>query len=74
MKETPLNQEIVLERINEMQRDLELLKREVICRFASPAQTQYPKPSLFGSVKGQDVTEAMVEEAKHSLFQDLEDI
>lgn len=30
--------------------------------------------SLYGSVKGGDITEEMIDEAKRSLFRDLEDI
>jgi len=32
------------------------------------------KPSLFGSVRGGDVTEKMIQESKHNLFKKLNNL
>lgn len=63
MAEEKLN---ILEKISDIQRILELLKRDFIKE--SKLFRQKKKISLFGSVKGGDVTEEMVEEAKRALF------
>ena len=60
-----------LKKIDDTQRQLELLKRELM---KSIQPTKVKKPSLFGSVKGGEVTEEMIEEAKRSLFRELRDI
>lgn len=64
--------EVILERIEEIQRELELLKRDLI-RNIKPHERK-KTASLYGSVKGVDITEEMIEEAKKSLFRDLEDL
>ena len=72
MGKTLLDTERFLKRIDAMQRQLELLKRELV-RNIQPAKRKV-KVSLYGSVKGGDVTEEMVEEAKRSLFRELRDL
>jgi len=72
MGKTLLDTERFLKRIDAMQRQLELLKRELV-RNIQPTKRKV-KVSLYGSVKGGDVTEEMVEEAKRSLFRELRDL
>lgn len=67
-----LDTERLLKRIDAVQRQLELLKRELV-RSVQPTKRR-AKASLYGSVKGGDVTEEMIDEAKRSLFRDLRDI
>lgn len=62
----------ILKRINQIQRSLDLLRRDLIKEIKLPGKGE--RVSLFGSVKGGDVTEEMVEEAKHHLFREIEDI
>jgi hypothetical protein len=64
--------EAILERISEIQRELELLKRDLIRNSVAPRRSG--ASSLYGAVKGGDITEQMIEEAQHSLFRDLEDL
>jgi hypothetical protein len=66
------SQENLLERVDILQRELEYLKRGIVRNIATPPRRgAEPKPSLFGSVRGGDITEEMVEEAKRNLFRDL---
>lgn len=62
----------ILQRLRRLEREVELLRREVFRSYASPTKTT--SRSLFGSIRGGDITEGMVEEAKKSLFRDLSDI
>lgn len=72
MSKALLDTKRFLRRIDSMQRQLELLKRELV-RSIQPTRRKV-KPSLYGNVKGGDVTEEMIEEAKRSLFRELRDI
>ncbi|MEW6608483.1 MAG: hypothetical protein AB1414_13740 [bacterium] len=69
---TILTLENVLSRVDNMERDLEILKRDFILVFKP--STKKTKPSLYGSIKGGDVTEEAIEKAKQSLFRNLKDI
>ena len=62
----------VLKRIGDLEREIEYLKRDLMHLRLEEKPKQ--KPSLFGSVRGGDVTEEMIEEAKKDLFRELEDI
>lgn len=62
----------ILKRIGEVQKSLEVLKRDLI-KVIKPRR-RAKRISFFGSVKGGDVTEEMIEEAKRALFRDLGDI
>ena len=59
----------ILKRIDELQKGLELLRQDIIKMIKT---SQKKKISLFGSVKGDDITEEMIEEAKHHLFRGFE--
>ncbi len=59
-----------LRRIEDLQRELEYLKRDLLRVKTEPKE----KPSLFGSVHGGDITEEMIEEAKKDLFKGLENL
>lgn len=62
----------VLKRIGYLEREIEYIKRDLMHLRLEEKPKQ--KPSLFGSVRGGDVTEEMIEEAKKDLFRELEDI
>ncbi len=72
MSQALLDTERFLKRVDTMQRQLEFLKRELV-RSIQPTKRNV-KASLYGSIQGGDVTEAMIEEAKRSLFRDLGDL
>jgi len=72
MSKAILDTERFLERIEKTQRQLDLLKRELM-RSIQPTRMRV-KSSLYGSVKGGDITEEMIEEARRSLFRELRDI
>jgi len=54
----------VLKRIGDLEREIEYIKRDLMHLKEKPKQ----KPSLFGSVRGGDITDEMIEEAKKDLF------
>ena len=66
-----LDTERFLKKIDDTQRQLELLKRDLMKNIQP---TKVKKSSLYGSVKGGDITEEMIDEAKRSLFRELSDI
>ena len=72
MRNRKLDTEVILERVSDMERTLEFLKRDII-KGLEPSEKK-TKMSLFGSVKAGEITEEMIDEAKRSLFRDLEDI
>jgi ribosomal protein L9 len=59
-----------LRRIKDLQRELEYLKRDLL-QVKTKARE---KPSLFGSVRGGDITDEMIEEAKKDLFREPENL
>lgn len=72
---TLTDQAALLKRVDVLERELERLKRDLLHGLAAPRpQAVAPRPSLFGSVRGGDVTEEMIEEAKGSLFRDLRNL
>jgi len=72
---TLTDQATLLKRVGALERELERLKRDLLHGLVSSRpQAIAPRPSLFGSVRGGDVTEEMIEEAKESLFRDLRDL
>jgi hypothetical protein len=62
--------ENVLKRIRDLEREIEYIKRDLMHLKGEPKK----KPSLFGSVRGGDITDEMIEEAKKNLFREVEDI
>ena len=66
MRDRKLDAEVILERVSDIERTLEFLKRDII-KGIEPSEEKR-RISLFGSVKGGDVTEDMIDEAKGSLF------
>lgn len=59
-----------LKKLWEIQRELEYMKRDLIHIEEKSAK----KASLFGSVKGEDISDEMIEKAKKELFRETEDI
>lgn len=59
-----------LRKIEEMQRELEYMKRDLM----QIEEKTTRKTSLFGSVNGEDITDEMIEKAKKELFREAEDI
>jgi hypothetical protein len=64
----------VLGKIDEIERELAKLKRDVIHNLVASRPLRKMKPSLFGSVRGGDVTEKMIQESKHNLFRKLNNL
>jgi len=73
MSKVSLDAQAFLEKINDIQRELELLKRDLI-KNMKPSVPKKKVVSLYGAVKGEDITEAMIEKAKKALFRDLENL
>ncbi len=72
MRQRKLDTEIILERVDDIEKTLEFLKRDIIKGielFEKEARI-----SLYGSVKGGDITEEMIDGAKRTLFRDLEGV
>lgn len=59
-----------LKKLGEIQRELEYMKRDLIHIEEKSAK----KASLFGSVKGEDISDEMIEKAKKELFRETGDI
>lgn len=67
-------EETLLSRVHRLEQELEQLKRELLQQFAVHPAQAVKKPSLFGCVQGGDVTEAIIEDAKRSLFRTPDDL
>ena len=68
-------EESFLRRVNRIEQELEHLKRDLLQQLAAhPAALFAGKPSLFGCVRGGDISEEVIEEAKRGLFRDLKDL
>ena len=65
---------VVLKKIDGIERELAKLKRDVIHSLVTSGTPKKIKPSLFGSVRGGDVTEKMIQGSKHNLFRKLNDL
>ena len=57
----------VLKRIGNLEREIGYLKKDLMHLEGKTVQ----KPSLFGSVRGGDITDETVEEAKKKLFREV---
>lgn len=64
----------ILNQLDVMEREFAELKRDILHSLVIIKQPKKVKASLYGSVRGGDVTGKMIEEAKRNLFRDLEDI
>ena len=69
-----LNSSEVLRQIDNLTLDLIKLKKNVLRNLKSEAKTKKSKPSLFGSVSGNDISEEIIEESKKNLFRELKDM
>jgi hypothetical protein len=56
------------------QRPRGVYKRDVIHNLVASGTLRKMKPSLFGSVRGGDVTEKMIQESKYNLFRKLNNL
>lgn len=65
---------MVLKKVDIIEQELAKLKRDVLHSSVFKEGPKEIKPSLFGRVRGGDVTEEMIEKAKRSLFRDSNDI
>lgn len=62
----------VLKQIDVLERELVDLKRVVIHSLLAKTETEKAKASLFGSVRGGDITDEMIEGSKRDLFRSWE--
>jgi len=69
-----LNTTIALKHLDALERELIRLKRDILHGLAVRKKSKKIKPSLFGSVRGGDVTDEMINESKKNLFRNLTDI
>ena len=63
-----------LRKIDGMEREIATLRRDIIHGLIVKEGPKRRKPSLFGSIKGGDVTERMIEESKRNLFRHMNDL
>lgn len=69
-----LNAKMILKQVDVLERELIRLKKDILNSLVVREQPKESKTSLFGSVRGGDVTEGMIEESKRDLFRNLGDI
>ncbi len=62
--------EALLEKISQIRRELELLKRDVLKSATPPRKIA----SLYGAVQSADITDEMIAKAKKSLLRALKDL
>lgn len=65
-----------LQRIENLERELEEIKRDLIKSLATGQGEEKAenKPSLFGSVSGENITDKTIQDSKRRLLRDIEDI
>ena len=68
------NTTIALKHIDALEHELIRLKRDILHGLTVRKRPKKIKPSLFGSVRGGDVTDEMINEIKKNLFRKLTDI
>lgn len=68
------NFEILLRHVDILGRELSRLRRDLLRGIGNQPMTASEKPSLFGSVKAGDITEAMIDGARRDLFRNLDDL
>jgi ribosomal protein L9 len=64
----------VLKKIDGIERELAKLKRDIIHSLVIKESANKAKQSLFGSIKGGDITEKMIEQSQRNLFRNLKDL
>ena len=69
-----MQEETLLYRVHRLEQELEQLKRALLQQLVVHPAHSTGKPSLFGCVRGGDVTEEVIKEAEQSLFRNLEDL
>ena len=69
-----IDQDNLLKRFDSLVREIENLKRDLLRSLTVGVKRREVKPTLFGSIKGGDVTEEMIEESKQSVLRPLEDV
>jgi len=62
--------EAILKKIDKLECEIEKLKRDFLKDTENSEKKRVSKPSLFGSVKGGDITEEIIDRAKKNLFRD----
>jgi len=62
--------ETILKKIDKLEREIEKLKRDFLKKAENAEKKEISKSSLFGSVKGGDITEEIIDMAKKNLFRD----
>lgn len=60
-----------LEHVELLEREVAQVKRDLLRSLAGAPPSPRKVPSLFGSVRGGDVTDEMIADAKRSLFRGL---
>jgi hypothetical protein len=68
MTDQPAPVDILLQRVDRLGRELEQLKRDLLHSAAASQPQPDPKPSLFGSISGGDITDNMITRAQQRLF------
>lgn len=65
---------VLLKKVNNLEREIEELKRDIIRNLSLKVKKQkIIKRTLFGSVRGGDVTIQMIDEAKRRVLRDIDD-
>lgn len=62
--------ETILKKIDKLEREIEKLKRDFLKEAENVEKKGISKSSLFGSIKGGDITEEIIDRSKKSLFRD----
>lgn len=69
-----LNSNMILKQVDVLEREILKLKRNILHSLVIKERPKKPKTSLFGSVRGGDITDDMIEQSKRNLFRDLREI
>ncbi|MBK8797512.1 MAG: hypothetical protein IPM07_14700 [Anaerolineales bacterium] len=67
------NFEILLRRVD-VGREISRLRRDLLRGVGNQPVAAVEKPSLFGSVRADDITDAMIADARDNLFRSLSDL
>lgn len=68
-------EESLLRRVDRLEKELEQLKRDLLQQLAvSGSLRPARKPTLYGSVRGGDVTDQIIEKSKKKVFRSYEDL